>query len=137
MRHLQLRLQADARDAGATVEGERRVRGLSRVPGGVCVDVDGERVLARLDPGRLGHLMGAGLVPPSVGEAWLLQGPPRLAARELPRLAVGAARNPGIVIEMVPILNRMASIRRHAKKYLAREDRLAAWVAVRRSLLQR
>ena len=94
------------------------------------------RFASRLDPGRLGHLMGAGLVPPSVGEAWLLQGPPRPAARELPRLAVGAARNPGIVIEMVPILNRMASIRRHAKKYPAREDRLAAWVAVRQSLLQ-
>jgi menaquinone-9 beta-reductase len=94
------------------------------------------RFSSRLDADRLGRVMGSGLMPPSASKASLLQRPPRPSARELPRLALGAARNPRIVIEMAPILNRMASVRRHAKKYPALEEGLPRWVGRRRSLLR-
>lgn len=94
------------------------------------------RFSSRLDAVRLGRLMEAGLMPPSASRDSLLQRPPRPIARELPRLVWGAARNPWIVVEMGPTLNRMARIRRHAKKYPANEGRLAAWARRRRTLLE-
>lgn len=94
------------------------------------------RFSSRLDAARLARVMGSGLMPASASKASLLQRPPRPAVRELPRMAVGAARNPGIVIEMGPILNKMARIRRHAKKYPAREARLEAWTRKRTRLLR-
>lgn len=93
------------------------------------------RFSSRLDAARLAQVMDAGLMPPSASQASLLQRPPHPQVRELPRLALGAARNPGIVVEMAPILNRMARIRRHAKKYPSSEGRLAAWADRRRRLL--
>jgi flavin-dependent dehydrogenase len=94
------------------------------------------RFSSRLDAERLARVMRSGLMPASASKASLLQRPPRPAVRDLPRMAVGAARNPGMVIEMGPILNRMARIRRHAKKYPTNSERLEAWAGKRERLLE-
>lgn len=93
------------------------------------------RFSSGLDAARLARVMEAGLMPPSASLASLLQRPLRPAARDLPGMALGALRHPGIVSEMAPILNRMTRIRRHAKKYPSVERRLEGWIRRRRNLL--
>ena len=88
-----------------------------------------------LGTARLAQVMRSGLMPASASLQSLLQRPMRPSVVDLPRMAVGAILNPAIVREMVPILNRMTSIRRLAKKYPDDSADLGAWIHRREELL--